>query len=355
MPKISIIVPVCNVEKYLSKCLDSIVNQTLKNIEIICVDDGSTDNSGAILDSYSQNDSRIKVIHKKNSGYGNSMNVGMDCAEGEYIGIVESDDCILPEMYEELYKAAKESNLDFVKSDAVFWWERIGYSYNVHYDYLQEYYDKVLMGNARHVFYKFLMNIWTGIYKRDFLKNHNIRFNETPGASYQDNGFWFQTMTFADRAMWIGKSYYMYRQDNPMASIKSEAKVLAMSNEYDYIEKILKDKNAGSDSVKECNYYRLAKNYGNYYRIADELKENFLSYVLKDYEKYGKDIMDEPYLIEWYRKIAENPIEFCKYTIDVKNSNKAVLEKAESIVIYGAGKRGQYISVSYTHLRAHET
>lgn len=343
MPKISIIVPVCNVEKYLSKCLDSIVNQTLKNIEIICVDDGSTDNSGAILDSYSQNDSRIKVIHKKNSGYGNSMNVGMDCAEGEYIGIVESDDCILPEMYEELYKAAKESNLDFVKSDAVFWWERIGYSYNVHYDYLQEYYDKVLMGNARHVFYKFLMNIWTGIYKRDFLKNHNIRFNETPGASYQDNGFWFQTMTFADRAMWIGKSYYMYRQDNPMASIKSEAKVLAMSNEYDYIEKILKDKNAGSDSVKECNYYRLAKNYGNYYRIADELKENFLSYVLKDYGKYGKDIMDEPYLIEWYRKIAENPIEFCKYTIDVKNSNKAVLEKAESIVIYGAGKRGQYI------------
>ncbi|MBS7046628.1 MAG: glycosyltransferase family 2 protein, partial [Eubacterium sp.] len=109
MPKISIIVPVCNVEKYLSKCLDSIVNQTLKEIEIICIDDGSTDDSGAILDSYSQKDSRIKVIHKKNSGYGNSMNVGMDCAEGEYIGIVESDDCILPEMYEELYKAAKES------------------------------------------------------------------------------------------------------------------------------------------------------------------------------------------------------------------------------------------------------
>lgn len=108
MPKISIIVPVCNVEKYLSKCLDSIVNQTLKEIEIICIDDGSTDDSGAILDSYSQKDSRIKVIHKKNSGYGNSMNVGMDCAEGEYIGIVESDDCILPEMYEELYRAGKE-------------------------------------------------------------------------------------------------------------------------------------------------------------------------------------------------------------------------------------------------------
>ena len=109
------------------------------------------------------------------------MNVGMDCAEGEYIGIVESDDCILPEMYEELYRAGKESNLDFVKSDAVFWWERIGYSYNVHYDYLNEYYDKVLIGNDRHVFYKFLMNIWTGIYKSDFLKKNNIRFNETPG------------------------------------------------------------------------------------------------------------------------------------------------------------------------------
>lgn len=150
-------------------------------------------------------------------------------------------------------------------------------------------------------------------------------------------------MTFAERAMWIGKSYYMYRQDNPMASIKSEAKVLAMSNEYDYIERILQDKNVVSESIKECNYYRLARNYGNYYRIADELKENFLSYVMKDYEKYGKDIVDEPYLIEWYRKIVENPTEFCKFTIDVKNCNKAVLEKAESIVIYGAGKRGQYI------------
>ena len=83
MPKISIIVPVCNVEKYLSKCLDSIVNQTLKEIEIICIDDGSTDDSGAILDSYSQKDSRIKVIHKKNSGYANTINVCMDSDERE--------------------------------------------------------------------------------------------------------------------------------------------------------------------------------------------------------------------------------------------------------------------------------
>ena len=99
MPKISIIVPVCNVEKYLSKCLDSIVNQTLKEIEIICIDDGSTDDSGAILDSYSQKDSRIKVIHKKNSGYGNSMNVGMDCAEGALSYHLQPLQSVLREKY----------------------------------------------------------------------------------------------------------------------------------------------------------------------------------------------------------------------------------------------------------------
>lgn len=343
MPKVSVIVPVCNVEKYLPACLDSIINQSLRDIEIICVDDGSTDNSGEILDRYSLSDARVKVIHKKNSGYGHSMNVGLDCAKGDYIGIVESDDCILPKMYEELYRLAKESKLDFIKSDAIFWWEKIGYSYNVHYDYLKEYYDTVLLGNDRHVFYRFLMNIWTGLYKNDFLKKQNIRFNETPGASYQDNGFWFQTMAFADRAMWVGKSYYMYRQDNPTASIKSESKVLAMSNEYDYIEKILDDRKSSVDIIKECNYYRLARNYGNYYRIADELKGDFLNYVLRDYDKYGRDIEDEQYLVEWYKKIVDNPIEFCKSTIRTKEKTRETLNKAESIVIYGAGIRGQYI------------
>ena len=106
-PLVSIVVPVCNVEKFLGECLDSVINQTLKEIEIICVDDGSTDHSLEILREYEKKDSRIIVITKPNSGYGNTMNVGTDAASGEYVGIVESDDYVKENMFEILYKTAK--------------------------------------------------------------------------------------------------------------------------------------------------------------------------------------------------------------------------------------------------------
>ena len=102
--KISVLVPIYNVKQYLAECIDSIIMQTLTNIEIILLDDGSTDGSAEICDEYAQKDQRIKVIHKPNSGYGATMNIGLDNARGKYVGIVESDDYIRPEMYEEQYK-----------------------------------------------------------------------------------------------------------------------------------------------------------------------------------------------------------------------------------------------------------
>ena len=102
MAKVSVIVPVYNVQEYLAECMESILTQTLQDIEIICVDDGSTDRCVEMLDDYARQDQRVKVIHKSNTGYGNTMNVGMRAAEGEYIGIVESDDRILPNFYERL-------------------------------------------------------------------------------------------------------------------------------------------------------------------------------------------------------------------------------------------------------------
>lgn len=107
-PKVSIIVPVYKVEKYLVQCLDSIVGQTLKDIEIIIVDEGDKDACRYIIDHYEQADKRVIAIHEKNGGYGASVNKGFDIAKGEYIGIVESDDFIAPEMYEEMYNYAKK-------------------------------------------------------------------------------------------------------------------------------------------------------------------------------------------------------------------------------------------------------
>lgn len=112
MDLITVIVPVYKVEKYLRRCVDSILAQTYTNLEIILVDDGSPDNCGKICDEYAAKDSRIKVIHQENGGLSAARNAGLDIATGDYIGFVDSDDYIAPDMYEKLYAALKESDAD---------------------------------------------------------------------------------------------------------------------------------------------------------------------------------------------------------------------------------------------------
>lgn len=109
---ISVIVPVYNVEKYLAKCVDSIINQTYRNLEIILVDDGSTDSSGELCDNLAKKDSRIVVYHKENAGVSSARNLGLDKAKGEFIGFIDSDDYIDPDMYEFLYNDLKKHNVD---------------------------------------------------------------------------------------------------------------------------------------------------------------------------------------------------------------------------------------------------
>lgn len=112
MCEISIIVPVYNVEQYLEKCVDSILNQTFKDFELILVDDGSPDNSGAICDQYAEKDSRVRVIHKENGGLSDARNAGIEAARGKYLGFIDSDDYIADDMYELLYNNIIEENAD---------------------------------------------------------------------------------------------------------------------------------------------------------------------------------------------------------------------------------------------------
>ena len=113
--KISVIVPIYKVEKYLNKCIDSIINQTYKNLEIILVDDGSPDDCGKICDEYAKKDSRIKVIHKENSGVSSARNTGLDVVTGDYIGFIDSDDWINVDMYESMMKYLILENADVVR------------------------------------------------------------------------------------------------------------------------------------------------------------------------------------------------------------------------------------------------
>lgn len=342
MPKVSVIVPVYNVEKYLPACIDSILRQTLRDIEVICVDDGSTDSCGSILDIYALQDYRVKVLHRNNAGYGAAMNAGIDASSGEYIGIVESDDIILPEMYETLYSHASDKKLDVIKSDAFYWMETAGYCEKIHYDRLDDYYDLVLEETDRWINFDFYMNIWTGIYRREFLLENDIRFHETPGASYQDNGFWIQTLTFCKRVMWLSQAFYRYRQDNPTASVKSQDKIMAMTKEYEYIARLMEHKQ-NPQGLEYCNYFRMLRNFGTFKRIADESKREFCDQIIKDYGVYKDCVSRNPHLDSWYRQICGNPEKVCEEMVTVKRRVREKLEKALGIIIYGAGRRGHIV------------
>ncbi|MBD5401707.1 glycosyltransferase [bacterium] len=212
-PKLSIIVPIYGVEKYLEECLDSIINQTFKDMEIILIDDGGKDNCPQIIDDYAKKDSRIIAIHKENGGYGNTCNRGLECAMGEYIAIVEPDDFIDKNMYEDLYKLAKDNNADIVKS---------AFNKFIDTDLIQEikkvnwYKEKnpptgIFTIKDYAEFLYFHPSIWSCIYKREFLNSNNIRFIEAPGAGWTDNPFQVQTMCLAQRIIYTDEAYYNWR------------------------------------------------------------------------------------------------------------------------------------------------
>lgn len=241
MIKVSVIVPVYNAEPYLRECMDSLVCQTLREMEVICVNDGSTDRSLDILREYAQRDTRIRVISKVNSGYGHTMNIGIDAAEGKYIGFAEPDDYVRQDMYEQLYRIAGKLNLDIVKADFS-QFRGSGNHRKTEYCPLtreRSYYGKVIDPAKQPEVFRFQMNTWTGIYKREFLNRYHIRHHETPGASFQDLGFWFQTFCLAERVYFRRESFYRYRRDNGNSSVHSREKVYAVCGEYVFMHDFL--------------------------------------------------------------------------------------------------------------------
>lgn len=280
MPKISVIIPVCNVEKYLAECLDSAVNQTLSEIEIICVDDGSTDASSAILDEYAEKDDRIVVIHKPNAGYGHTMNVGLDHAHGKYVAFLESDDFIAENAYEILYRTAEEYNADIVKAD---YSEISGnrQEYKVRNKSLLsgrglEYNRIYNPAETPSLFYVPMMNV-LGLFRLDMLKQNNIRHNETLGASHQDMGFWFQTFCTADKIIFIPNNLYRYRQDNPNSSINNRRKVFCISDEYKFAGEYLKNHPDVYEWCAPVYYHRMFVSFRYHYdSLASELKPLFI-------------------------------------------------------------------------------
>jgi len=217
-PKVSVIVPVYKTEKYLCQCLDSILQQTLSDLEIIIVDEGDYDECRHIIDNYKERDGRVKGIHQKNGGYGASVNLGIDFAKGEYIGIVESDDFILSEMYEKLYEYAKRLDADVVKAPFYEFFDSVGSKKNIlkvnsDCSYLSKHIpeNKVFCLRESPCLMGGHASIWSGIYKRKYLRLNEIKFPEVTGGGYVDAVFRPQSLIYTDKIAWINQPYYCWR------------------------------------------------------------------------------------------------------------------------------------------------
>lgn len=239
MIKVSVIIPVYNVERYLVQCLNSILYQTLKDIEIICINDGSTDGSLKILEEYKSIDSRIKVYSNDNSGYGKTINYGLEKSNGKYIVIVDSDDFMDSDGLRALYDCAETYQADYVRSN-FFEYKKGQDALNSSLDIC--FYNKVYNALENpHLFYSIAMSTWSCIYRRDFLLDNDITMNETPGAAFQDTSWHFMVLLRAKRMIFIKDAYYHYRIDNPDSSINNPKMIFFEVDERNYMESKLKE------------------------------------------------------------------------------------------------------------------
>lgn len=218
VPRISVIIPVFNVEKYISKCLDSIINQTLKDLEIICVDDGSSDYSTEIIKEYAKRDSRIKIIQQKNQGVSVARNTGIKNATGEFISFIDSDDWISPNFYEKMYFSAKELNADIAASSVM--------SVHRHYRlstlkynkiiFATDYADKIEICDIPDHCY-----VWNKIYKRETLLKSKLEFK--PNMIYEDIIFTTKILYYAEKLITVPNTkYYYFRHKNTLVKTKNK-------------------------------------------------------------------------------------------------------------------------------------
>lgn len=258
-PAVSIILPIYNVNQFLKQCLDSVVNQTLKDIEIICIDDGSTDSSPAILDHYAAQDKRVRVIHKENGGYGKAVNTGLDIAQGQYIGIIEPDDYIDKRMFEKLIEhASRFNNPDIVKSA---YWRVSGTGKSKEQISPCGYYNSVehtdvlftLEDDAEFLFHH--PSIWTAIYRFEFLKANNIRMREIPGAGWADNPWLIETLSQAQSIAYLDECLYYYREFNTGSSSNVKDPSIIYNRWLD-MDEFLKLKKITAPKIIEGHYSR---------------------------------------------------------------------------------------------------
>lgn len=250
-PAVSIIVPVYNVEKYLDRCVRSLINQTMRNIEIILIEDGSLDKCPVLCDGYVALDNRIRVIHKKNAGLGMARNSGLDIAIGEYVAFVDSDDFVELDMYEKLYAIAISENSDVVISGGFIDERADGTTYANH---IMKSVD-IFEGNTRQLALEMLgakpefrrdyiyePSVCKGVYRRSIIIKNNIKFHSERELISEDYVFHLDLFQFTKKVICVPECYYhYYKNESSLTKTYHKNRFERNIEFYNYITKKLID------------------------------------------------------------------------------------------------------------------
>lgn len=277
--KISIIIPVYNVSSYLDECLLSVTRQSYKNIEIICVDDGSNDGSGEKCDSWAKNDSRITVIHQKNAGVSNARNRALEIASGTLIGFVDADDIVEPNHFEFLQKAIERNNADLASSFYKLWSENSEIKINIPS-------KQGLLERNEALFqmllpYGYRSYLFTKLFKKEIIENdHKIRFNENL-KMMEDLYFVVQYMQKSQSVFFFNNSFYKYRVRNDSA-IHTLPKIETLTA-FEKISPLIKDFDIHVKNMFHWTYYTTIIDYlWNKTEIPYEKQHDLLKKILEE-------------------------------------------------------------------------
>lgn len=294
-PLISVIVPVYNVEQYLNKCIDSIINQTYKNLEIILVNDGSTDNSSIICDEYANKDRRIKVIHKSNGGLSDARNAGIDAAKGKYIGFIDSDDWVEIDMYSKLYSIASKENVDIAQCDFIRTYSEDEKIYNNTNEVIKLYTGIEMLEQLYKNKYVKNILIWNKIYKRELFDN--IRFPK--GKIHEDEFTTHKLFFISKRVVDINLPMVYYRQrEGSITNSKFNIKRLEVIEAFkDRIEFFNKNKLYNLSKKTEWHMCATLKGtYLNVYKSDIQNRKQILKLLKEDMLVNYFNFMRNPYI-----------------------------------------------------------
>ncbi|MBE6485735.1 MAG: glycosyltransferase [Methanosphaera stadtmanae] len=348
MVKVSVIIPVYNVEKYLKLCMDSIVNQTLSDIEIICVNDGSTDNSLNILKEYAQSDNRIMIISQENMGHAVATNKGIDLAQGKYLFFMDSDDILDVSALEKTFKAAEEKNVDFVFFKAINYDEETEEYYETENYSMQAVVNRVgdevfNYNDLKELSFNMAVTPWTKLYKKDFIKNHGIRFPE--GLIFEDNIVFWESLFLAEKIYFLDEFLFTRRWRNTSStragdkrfidSIIINTMILDLFKEYGKLDD--KSRSILCNRKISLSYIRFNKLKEEFKSIYfDELQKNFFNWLKEEnlYD-YLQTILHpkNKYILDSVLKSREYmEFELLMENYDLKNKNNFQKNKSRILI-----------------------